>query len=457
MALPRPAIVNEFRPEAERPFVHNTALAFISQVVRYGLMTAAWAIVARIAGASGLGQIQLAYTFCAWMVLFLGFGIPVANIYFIGRRIYSASDVLGNSLWIIAGQTLLALAVLIGLRRYLIRLVPLSPVLYQMLLWWIPLQLLSSQLTSILSARKQFAEQCWINIVQGSFLAAALSSLALLKGSVPALMACLISATGVTILLQLWFLRNHLLSSRFAPSSGLLRDSASMGMKGYLANLSQAFTYRLDTFVVSYYLGSSTLGIYALAYSTGEMLWYLPSTFATVLLPTTASSPDAVSNLRTAQLSRLLTFFGLIAGAGGAVLAPWVLPLIAGPTFSASVPLLWALLPGIVLFMVEKVISADLTGRGYLKYASYGSLIAFTGTVILDLLLIPRYGVMAAAVSSSLIYTVETVYLIERFCAVSGVRWRDLFFFTRSDFKVVKEVLFTRPVAFIYRRYRLAA
>ncbi len=441
----------------ERPFAQNTGLAFVSQVVRYGLMTAAWAIVARVSGAGGLGQIQLAYTFCAWMVLLLGFGIPVANIYYIGRRIYSASAVIGNSVFVIAGQTVLVLAVLLGLRRYLIRLVPLSPPVYHMLLLWIPLQLVSAQLTSILSARKQFAELCWINIAQGGFLAVTLCAAALLRGSVPALLACLVGATGVSILLQLWFLRSHVAIAHFAPSPVLLRDSAAMGMQGYLANLSQAFTYRLDTFVVSYYLGSSILGIYAIAYSTGEMLWYLPSTLATVLLPTTAGSSDAVANLRTARLCRLLTFFGLIGGVGVALLAPWVLPLIAGPTFSASVPLLWALLPGIVLFMVEKVVSADLTGRGYLKYASYGSLIAFSSTMVLDLLLIPRYGVMAAAVSSSVVYIAETIYLLNRFVAVSGVRYRDLFLFTWSDLRLAKDVLFTRPVAFIYSRYRLAA
>jgi hypothetical protein len=112
--------------------------------------------------------------------------------------------------------------------------------------------------------------------------------------------------------------------------------------------------------------------------------------------------------------------------------------------------MLWVLLPGIVLFMVEKVVAADLTGRGYIQYASYGSIMAFSGTAIMDLVLIPRFGIMAAPVSSSLVYIGESIYLINRFSAVSGVRYKDIFLMTRADLDRLKEAVWRRPLALAY-------
>src|SRR6185369_7923630 len=102
-------------------------------------------------------------------------------------------------------------------------------------------------------------------------------------------------------------------------------------------------------------------------------------------------------------------------------------------------------------------VAADLTGRGYIQYASYGSIMAFAGTAVLDLLLIPRFGLMAAPASSSLVYISESIYLINRFSAVSGVRYKDIFLITRADFDRLRETLWRSPLALVYARSRRSA
>src|SRR5207247_8050887 len=135
---------------ADRRFSENTAIVLLSQLVRYGLMTVAWVMIARIAGARGLGQIQLAYAFTSWMALFINLGVPVANIYFIGRRIYPASAVIGNCLLFAITQTIFAITALWGARHFIIKFIPLSAELYGPVLVWVPLQLLVTNLSSIL-------------------------------------------------------------------------------------------------------------------------------------------------------------------------------------------------------------------------------------------------------------------------------------------------------------------
>lgn len=64
-----------------------------------------------------------------------------------------------------------------------------------------------------------------------------------------------------------------------------------------------------------------------------------------------------------------------------------------------------ALLPGVVLLGGAKVLTNEITGRGYPHYNSINAGLALVLTVVLDLVLIPRYGVLGAALASSIAYS----------------------------------------------------
>jgi Na+-driven multidrug efflux pump len=51
------------------------------------------------------------------------------------------------------------------------------------------------------------------------------------------------------------------------------------------------------------------------------------------------------------------------------------------------------------------VLTNEIAGRGYPQYNSINSGLGLVLTVILDLLLIPGYGVLGAAIASSVAYT----------------------------------------------------
>ena len=89
-----------------------------------------------------------------------------------------------------------------------------------------------------------------------------------------------------------------------------------------------------------------------------------------------------------------------------ALLGSFLINLIYTSAFaSAYLPLL-LLLPGVVLLGGAKVLTNEIAGRGYPQYNSINSGIALVLTVILDLVLIPRYGVPGAAFASSVAYTI---------------------------------------------------
>jgi len=55
-------------------------------------------------------------------------------------------------------------------------------------------------------------------------------------------------------------------------------------------------------------------------------------------------------------------------------------------------------------------------------------------TVALDLLLIPRYGIIGAAVASTCAYTVEFLVAGAFFLRHSSLPWKEVVLFRRADF-----------------------
>jgi O-antigen/teichoic acid export membrane protein len=78
-----------------------------------------------------------------------------------------------------------------------------------------------------------------------------------------------------------------------------------------------------------------------------------------------------------------------------------------------------ALLPGVVLLGGGKVLTNEIAGRGYPHYNSINAGLALILTIALDLILIPRYGVLGASLASSVAYTLIFLTAIAFYLIVS--------------------------------------
>ena len=66
------------------------------------------------------------------------------------------------------------------------------------------------------------------------------------------------------------------------------------------------------------------------------------------------------------------------------------------------------------------MLTNEIAGRGYPHYNSLNAFLSLVITVIFDLLLIPRYGILGAAMASSLAYTVNFLAAVTFYLVVSG-------------------------------------
>jgi len=181
----------------------------------------------------------------------------------------------------------------------------------------------------------------------------------------------------------------------------------------------QFFNYRLDVFIVNAFIGPAGVGIYGVAVTLAEFLWQLPNAASFVLFPKAANSTHETMNRFTPRVFGIILAVTSVGAVGLALFGKWAIRIIFSPAFAdAYVPLL-ILLPGVVLLGVGKILTNDIAGRGYPHYNSIIAACALVITVTLDLALIPRMGIIGAAIASAVAYSLTFVLAVICYLIVS--------------------------------------
>jgi O-antigen/teichoic acid export membrane protein len=196
------------------------------------------------------------------------------------------------------------------------------------------------------------------------------------------------------------------------PSVPMARSVAAYGARAQLGNLLWLVNLRLDVLMLGAMAGPATLGVYAVASKSAELM-RLPANAANyVLYPRFARmrSVEAAVEVRT-LLPRAggLTVLAAPVLAAGSVVA---LPAVFGPAFHDAVVPACVLLLGLAVEGAAAVSTAYLCGRGRPGANSLGMGLGVLVTVVLDLALIPRLGALGAAAASSAAYLTTTCLLV---------------------------------------------
>lgn len=195
---------------------------------------------------------------------------------------------------------------------------------------------------------------------------------------------------------------------RLSFSAPLLRDGLSYGVVVYVGVVANALHFKVDQFMINWYLGTEAVGIYAVSVRWAETLFLLDSALAAAALYRISSSPPDESIPLTWKLFRAQL---LISGASGVVLALLAGPLVRllyGDAFRGAVLPLVLLVPGVVAWSATKVVSNMLTYNRAMKMFVTGAAV-FGAAMNVGLnylfLAVMRQGIAGAAMASSISYS----------------------------------------------------
>lgn len=391
-------------------FTRRVASTFGVQVLTLLLNLATGAITARWLGAEGRGLLQLCLLLPAMLSLFLSGGIGVANIRFLGTRRYDVPTLTTNALTFailgtILGSSVVSVLIVTGAIDRLFPGVPMPLLIVAML--GLPLTLLSFHFSTILQGLQRIMVLNRITLINGCVLLLLIVILVigLRLGVVGAVAATLITNT-FSFGQMVRRLRRE--GARFVPKwdRGVMRATLRFGLREYAGNILQFCNYRLDAFLVNGMLGAASVGLYGVATRLAEVVWYFPSAVGFALLPKAAATEAREMNRFTPRVFLLTLGVTTVAVLGLALLGKPLIRIIYAEGFVASYAPMAALLPGVALLGAARVLTSDISGRGHPLYNSIISGIALVLTVVLNLILIPRLGIMGAAVASTCSYTV---------------------------------------------------
>jgi O-antigen/teichoic acid export membrane protein len=404
-------------------FKKQVGTTLLTQLIGLVFSITTSVFIARWLGPEGKGIITMALLVPGMMVIFLNSGIGIANVYFAGSRQLNVSALEANSISFAFIGTALGGFILIGLFatgwiKSLVREVPPGLILLAMV--GLPFGLLCGYFSTILQGLQRIVAINIVNLAQGIVtLALTLLLVVWFKiGVAGAVSAYLLAGLSSLIMLGL-FLRQEggEFISKWEPA--IMRSTLSFGLKGQIGNILQFFNYRFDMFIVNYFLGPGDVGIYSISVGLAELLWHFPNAVGFVIFPKAASTKPEVMNIFTPRVFRIT--LGLTAlGAVGLIFLgkPIIFSIYSSTFLPAYVPML-ALLPGVVFLGSAKVLTNEIAGRGYPHYNSINAGLALVLTVILDLMLIPQYGVLGAALASSIAYMVIFFVAIGFYLGVS--------------------------------------
>lgn len=410
-------------------------------------------ILARVLGPAMIGSYRIFVLIYSVVTLFVLFGLGSANVYHGAKNHDVLPALAGNS--IIAGlllgsigaSAILSLSIWPEFQRYLVD-NGLSLNDLRLFVWILPVSLSTAYLQEIIRASGDITQYNFVSLLKSSILlVSVLVGVWLLDyGLAGAIGAWLLAELlcGVWTLLRVLSITGYRLSINW----GLFRRCLKFGIHLYPGNIMQFLNYRLDVFLVGFYLPSAFVGYYTTAGGLSEKLWEFPNAISTSLLHrVSGATQSAEIHLTTARITRLLSLMMGIACILLALLSRQIVTVLYGADYLPAVPAVIALMPGIWALSIGKIMAIHMSGSGRPEVGTWGAMLSLFFTVVLDLLLIPKFGILGAAITSSVAYTISTLFILTVFVRFTRISFLSLLLPRVSDLVLVSEVTYS----FIWR------
>lgn len=392
-------------------------------------------ITARLLGPHDRGLFTLLVMLPQTLVTFVKMGVAQANVYYIRRARVPVETVASNSLVLCAVVSVVVfLAAYFGGPWFIEPFTEGAPWSYVWLaLVLVPFLLIESYFMAILQAVEAFGAYNLQSIYKAvmSFVGIATAVL-LLDGR---LWAALMSQVTVLAAANLWLLYQVSQVSRysFRWDWKVGRGTLDFGAKSYVQTLAAHLHYRIDLYLIALLLTPEQVAFYSIAVNMTHPILQIPDAIGTVIFPKLAGSSDEQAHERTAVTCRHTLFTTLVAAIFYAGVGSQLMVLFYGERYSPAIPPMFMMLPGIIMISLYQILSRNFTSRNRQQVNIIAAGVALAVNATSNLILIPRFGIVGAALSTAISYSLAAGILLTVFVRDSGRSVRQTVLVTMDD------------------------
>lgn len=170
---------------------------------------------------------------------------------------------------------------------------------------------------------------------------------------------------------------------------------------------------KLDKILVGTMLDKVSLGYYAVGTQLSDAWIFVPAALATSFYPTIIKSrnfTDRIYQRRLQLIYGFMTYVGIFIALPVSFFSKQIIGLLYGAEYAEAASVLaiytWVLVPQCLNAIVFKWMFAEKLQ----KYLPYKALMAAIASVVLNILLIPRFGIIGASIASLIAILISTVF-----------------------------------------------
>jgi O-antigen/teichoic acid export membrane protein len=214
-----------------------------------------------------------------------------------------------------------------------------------------------------------------------------------------ALLAVYLKNTG-----KVWYWR-----WRWQTAKELLKDSWPLILSGMAISIYM----KIDQVMIKEMLGAEEVGLYAAAVRLSEAWYFVPMAITSSVFPAIINAKKQSEKLyyqRLQKLYDLMVWLAVVIALPTTFLAPCVIRVLYGEAFLPAAGVLsihiWA---GVFVFL-GVASSQYLIAENYTRISFYRTFIGAIVNVILNIILIPKYGINGAASATFISYSFATYF-----------------------------------------------
>jgi O-antigen/teichoic acid export membrane protein len=424
-----------------RSFGQDVLSVFSTNAMVLVLALGSGILSARLLGVEGKGIVTALLVVPSLAANLAKLGVRQSAAYLIGQQIYTTSEVGRSVVTLFLLCSGLATVAVLGYFVWLsdvaqsVSLTVLASVM-------VPLHILLSYASGMFLGRQQIGSFNQINRIPsilrfaGLIVLVWIFGLGVLGAVVTSVAASAAAAVYVVSVLSRWT------SLRPGWNRKVVSALLGRGLTYALTLFVLQINYRLDIVLLEQLSTADQIGLYSVGVNFAELIWQVPTALNIVVFARSAATTNREQF--SAQLSQFVRLAFAITAAAALVLgliAPLIVPLMYGNSFSASVTPMQIILPGIVAFVFIKVLYGDVAGRGKPEQALWVLIPAATLNVVLNVWLIPPLGANGAATASSISYIVAAVGFLALYSRVSGLSAQSLLRYRADDIRLVRQMI----------------
>lgn len=418
-------------------FAKNTIFTFLSRVSQLLLGFLTSVMIARALGPENNGIYSLIVLIPAFLIIFTDFGLTSSIVFYIGSKKYSLREIFGTSVilsaLIIFVSLFIGLIIIFLLRDDLFANIDVNYLFLALSL--IPFKIFLNLIVNVLLGIQKIIDYNLVQLINAAIFLV-LVGIFLLGSQFSIRWAVLSEIISLFIACSFMLIRlkKEIGGIILSWNKILFKDMFSYGIKSYLGNVGNFLHLKVDVWMIGAFLNPLAVGLYSVSAILAEKLQMVSQSVSITLFPRVASEREESQIksftplvLRNTFLINLLVFIVIF------LLSGWLVTLFYSKEYSASILPFQILLIGATTYSGYRIIAYDLAGRGKPLINTIISLVSLFLNVLLNMIFIPKFGIVGAAWATAISYTFTFILSIIFYIKISKNGLKDIFLLKRTD------------------------